>query len=122
MTQLVEIYAKYKSQGFEILAFPCDQFGNQAPGSDIEIRKFFQDTYGATFPFFHKADVNYENTQELYKYLRVNSDLYSNWTGLTGRIPWNYGKFLVNSAGKVVRYAGITDPNEFIPDIEALLK
>jgi len=121
LTQLVELYKRYSSRGFEILGFPCNQFGSQAPGTDAEIKAFYKDKYGATFPMFHKDDVNYETTQEVYKYLRINSELYSEWWGTVGRIPWNYGKFLVNSEGKVVLWRAMTNPNDLIPDIEALL-
>jgi glutathione peroxidase-family protein len=70
---------------------------------------------------FHKDDVNYETTQEVYKYLRINSELYFEFWGTTGRIPWNYGKFLVNSEGKVVLWRAMTNPDDIEADIVALL-
>ena len=94
---LQNLYEKYKKQGFEILDFPCNQFGNQAPGSDEEIADFCNSRYGVTFEQFHKIDVNGENEAQLYTYLK------SQKTGFMGsKIKWNFTKFLVDRTGKVV--------------------
>lgn len=103
---LQDLYKKYQAQGFEILDFPCNQFGNQAPGSDEEITDFCNSRYGITFQQFAKIDVNGENEAPLFTYLK------SQKTGLMGsKIKWNFTKFLVDRNGKVVgRFAPTTTP------------
>ena len=103
---LQNLYEKYQAQGFEILDFPCNQFGNQAPGSDEEITDFCNSRYGITFQQFAKIDVNGENEAPLFTYLK------SQKTGLMGsKIKWNFTKFLVDRNGKVVgRFAPTTTP------------
>ena len=103
---LQDLYEKYQAQGFEILDFPCNQFGNQAPGSDEEITDFCNSRYGITFQQFAKIDVNGENEAPLFTYLK------SQKTGLMGsKIKWNFTKFLVDRNGKVVgRFAPTTTP------------
>lgn len=103
---LQDLYEKYQAQGFEILDFPCNQFGNQAPGSDEEITDFCNSRYGITFQQFAKIDVNGENEAPLFTYLK------SQKTGLMGsKIKWNFTKFLVDRSGKVVRrFAPTTTP------------
>jgi glutathione peroxidase len=114
---LEELYRKYKDRGFEILAFPCNQFGGQEPGDAEEIANFCTLTYDVTFPLFAKIDVNGSNADPLYEHLR------SQKRGLMGdRIKWNFTKFLVNGDGEVVeRYAPTTKPYQIEKDIEALL-
>lgn len=113
--ELVTVYNKYTSQGFEVLAFPCNQFGAQEPGSDAEI-KAFAEKYGAKFPMFSKIDVNGPNVAPLYKYLKEAQG------GLLPDIKWNFGKFLVDKEGKAVnRYAPTDSPLSIVKDIEALL-
>ena len=111
------LYAKYKDRGFELLAFPCDQFGHQEPGSDDEIKTFCETNYGVDFPLFSKIDVNGSDEHPLYKFLKSEKG------GLLGdSIKWNFTKFLVDKNGKVIeRYAPTTPPERIGPDIEKLL-
>lgn len=112
-----QIYRKYKNQGFEILDFPCNQFGHQAPGSDNDINSFCTLNYDTTFPRFRKIDVNGENASPLYKWLKKEKG------GLFGNaIKWNFTKFLVDRTGKVVgRYAPTTPPSKLEGKIQELL-
>lgn len=115
--ELSHIYEKYKTQGFEILAFPCNQFGGQEPGSNPEIKQFACTRFKAEFPIFDKVDVNGPNTAPVYKFLKSNSG------GLLGDlIKWNFEKFLVDKNGKVVeRYPPPTSPFQIEKDIQKLL-
>lgn len=103
---LQDLYEKYKEQGLEILDFPCNQFGNQAPGSDEEIVDFCNSRYGITFEQFHKIEVNGENEAPLYTYLKEQKG------GVMGKnIKWNFTKFLVDRKGNVVyRVAPTKEP------------
>src|ERR1700744_3391979 len=93
---LQELYAKYKDQGFALLAFPCDQYGHQEPGSDDEIKSFCEINYGVKFPLFSKIEVNGANAHPLYKFLKSEKG------GLLGdAIKWNFTKFLIDKQGKV---------------------
>ena len=114
---LEELYKKYKDQGLEILDFPCNQFGHQAPGSDKEINSFCTLNYDTTFPRFRKIDVNGENASPLYKWLKKEKG------GLFGNaIKWNFTKFLVDRTGKVVsRYSPTTAPSKIEVKIKELL-
>src|SRR5215472_9396510 len=111
---LQDLYAKYKNQGFEVLGFPCDQFGHQEPGDDAEIKSFCDVNYGVQFPLFSKIEVNGANTHPVFRYLKSNKG------GLLGRtIRWNFTKFLVAKNGRVVdRYAPTTPPERIAADIE----
>lgn len=94
---LEELYETYKAKGFEILAFPANEFGGQEPGSNAEIKQFCELKYKTTFPLFEKIVVKGEGQHPLYKYL----------TGLKengGEITWNFNKFLVTPEGKVVAH------------------
>jgi glutathione peroxidase len=116
--ELQELYEKYKDQGFEVLGFPCNQFGHQEPGSESEIESFCQLNYGVTFPMFAKVDVKGENAHPLFVYLTEKAP------GILGSksIKWNFTKFLVDKNGKVVsRFAPQTKPSELKPEIEKLL-
>lgn len=115
---LEKLYEDYKSKGFEILAFPCNQFGGQEPGNNEEIKKFCSTNYSVTFPLFDKIDVNGENADPLYKYLK------SEQSGLiTDDIKWNFTKFLIDKNGKPVnRYASQTTPDKISTDIEKELQ
>lgn len=115
--ELQELYNTWHAKGLEILAFPCDQFGHQEPGSDEEIQQFCQLNYGLTFPVFAKIEVNGENAHPLYHFLR------SQQKGLLGdNIKWNFTKFLVDRNGQVVdRFAPNVSPTSLAPDIEKLL-
>ncbi|KAK6158309.1 hypothetical protein DH2020_005623 [Rehmannia glutinosa] len=100
------LYEKYKDQGFEILAFPCNQFASQEPGTNEEIHEAVCTRFKAEFPIFDKVEVNGKNTAPLYKFLKSEKG------GLfVDAIKWNFTKFLVNKEGKVVeRYAPTTSP------------
>ncbi len=114
---LQELYAKYHDRGFEVLAFPCNQFGHQEPGSDEDIRDFCETRYGVEFPLFSKIEVNGDNAHPLYKFLK------SEKTGLLGdSIKWNFTKFLLDREGNVIeRYAPMTPPSRIASDIEKQL-
>jgi len=115
---LEALYRKYKDRGFEILAFPCNQFGAQEPGDAEEIANFCSLTYDVTFPLFRKVEVNGSGADPLYDYLK------SAKPGLMGTtaIKWNFTKFLVDREGKPVkRYAPTDSPESIEKDIVALL-
>ena len=135
---LQDLYEVYQAEGLEILDFPCNQFGNQAPGTDEEIVSFCDSRYGITFPHFSKIDVNGENALPLYNYLknekgfegfntehplaaivesqleRIDAD-YKNKPD----IKWNFTKFLINRQGEVVARF---EPTEEIQVIEEKVK
>jgi glutathione peroxidase len=116
---LEKLYETYKEQGFEILAFPCNQFGDQEPGSSEEIQKFCSTKFSVTFPLFQKIEVNGDNTHPLYVFLKSEA------TGFLGSesIKWNFTKFLIDKKGNVIeRYGSITKPATIAKDIEKLLK
>eukprot|EP00475_Leptophrys_vorax_P008418 TRINITY_DN1544_c0_g1_i1.p1 TRINITY_DN1544_c0_g1~~TRINITY_DN1544_c0_g1_i1.p1 ORF type:complete len:273 (-),score=34.10 TRINITY_DN1544_c0_g1_i1:178-888(-) len=115
---LQELYEKYSSRGFEVLAFPSNQFGAQEPGSNDKIKEFACSRYKATFPMFAKVDVNGPSAAPVYEFLRSQKG-----GGLLGdSIKWNFGKFLVDKEGKVVeRYAPTTAPSAIAADVEKLL-
>jgi len=116
--ELEELYQKYGTQGFNILAFPCNQFFSQEPGSNTEIQNFCQLNYGVTFPVFGKIDVKGDNAHPLFRYL---IDQIPGWFGKN--IKWNFTKFLIDAQGKVrYRYGPMTKPSKIAPDIEALLQ
>lgn len=111
------LYDKYAVQGFEVLDFPCNQFANQAPGSEEEIQSFCTLNYGTTFPRFAKIDVNGPNTAPLYKFLKKEKG-----GSLGARIKWNFTKFLVDREGNVVaRYGSAETPESLEKDIVAIL-
>jgi len=115
---LEDLYQKYKDQGLEILGFPCNQFGNQEPGSNNEIEEFCTLNYGVTFPMFSKVDVNGDSADPLFKFLT------SNKKGLLGssKIKWNFTKFLVDKDGNPVkRFAPTKTPEQISEDIEEIL-
>nr|DAD45349.1 TPA_asm: hypothetical protein HUJ06_003579 [Nelumbo nucifera] len=115
-TELSHIYEKYKTQGFEILAFPCNQFGGQEPGSNADIKQFACSRFKAEFPIFDKIDVNGPNTAPVYQFLKSSAGGF-----LGDLIKWNFEKFLVDGNGKVVeRYPPTTSPFQ-IEDIQKLL-
>lgn len=112
------LYEKYKDQGFVILGFPCNQFGNQEPGTEKEISEGCLINYGVTFPMFSKIEVNGKNAHPVYKYLKKKLP------GLFGQsIKWNFAKFIIDSNGiPVKRYSPTTVPEKLVVDIEKLLK
>jgi glutathione peroxidase len=106
---LEKLYEKYKDKGFEILGFPCNQFGNQEPGDEKSIAEGCLINYGVTFQMFSKIDVNGENVHPIFKYLK------SQLKGFPGsRIKWNFTKFLIDSTGKPVKRFGPTTKPEVI--------
>ena len=110
---LETLYKEFNEKGFEILDFPCNQFLNQAPGTDEEIHEFCTLKYNTTFPRFKKIDVNGKEESELYTFLKSQKK---------GRIKWNFTKFLVDREGNVVdRYGPMTKPENIKEDIEKLL-
>lgn len=114
---LEKLYNDYKNKDFVILGFPSNQFGGQDPGTNEEIRGFCQLNYGVTFPMMEKIDVNGENEDPLYKYLK---DMQGGI--LMEDIKWNFTKFLVDRNGNVIdRYAPTTKPEDIREDIEKLL-
>lgn len=114
---LQDLYEKYQSKGFEILDFPCNQFANQAPGTGEEIADFCNSKYGITFKQFAKIDVNGNQEEPLYTYLK------SQKSGVMGsKIKWNFTKFLVDKEGNVVeRFSPTTEPKTIDAKIENLL-
>ena len=93
---LEAMYEKYNEQGFEILDFPCNQFGAQAPGTIAEIKEFCSANYNVKFTQFDKIEVNGENEHPLYTYLKANAENKNN-------IRWNFTKFLISADGKILK-------------------
>ena len=115
---LQSLHEKYDSDKFSVLAFPCNQFGGQEPGSDNEIQDFCSLNFKTTFPVFSKIEVNGENAHPLYKFLC------SEKKGVLGseKIKWNFTKFLINGSGEpVARYASTTTPDKISKDIDNLI-
>lgn len=114
---LQDLYEKYNEQGLEILDFPCNQFGHQAPGSDEEITDFCQSRYGVTFNQFKKINVNGADEDALYTFLKSQKG------GVMGSsIKWNFTKFLVDRNGNVIdRFAPTVTPQQLEKRIEELL-
>jgi glutathione peroxidase len=115
---LEALYERLHPRGFEILGFPCNQFGAQEPGNEQEIAQFCELNYGVTFPLFAKIEVNGTEAAPLYQYLKKAKP------GLLGSeaIKWNFTKFLVDREGTVVeRYAPNAEPETIASDIEKLL-
>ncbi len=115
---LEALHKEFGKRGFEVLGFPCNQFGAQEPGDAAEIRSFCALNYDVTFPMFAKIDVNGAQTHPLFAYLKQEQP------GLLGSqgIKWNFTKFLIDRAGKVVaRYAPTVRPEEIMANIEKAL-
>jgi len=107
-----------RGPGFEVLGFPCNQFGAQEPGTEEEIGAFCEKNYGVSFPMFAKVDVNGNAAHPLWKYLKGEAP------GVLGTegIKWNFTKFLIGRDGQVAkRYAPTTKPEEIADDVERLL-
>jgi glutathione peroxidase len=137
---LEALYQKYKSEGFTVIGFPCDQFGHQEPGSNEEIEEFCRLNHGVTFPLMAKSDVNGENANEVFKWL-YSEKPFAGWgesetgkfmDGMLSRndpdyasnpdIKWNFTKFLIDRNGKVVaRFEPVVTPEEIDDQIVALL-
>ncbi|WP_374943025.1 glutathione peroxidase [Sphingomonas sp.] len=114
---LEQLHRTYSDRGFEVLAFPCNQFGAQEPGDAAEIANFCTLTYDVTFPVFAKVDVNGPDAEPLFEALKSAAP---GLMGSTG-IKWNFTKFLVDCTGKVTRYAPTTKPEALKADIEKFL-
>jgi glutathione peroxidase len=114
---LENLYEKYKDQGLVILGFPCNQFGNQEPGTEKEISEGCLINYGVSFPMFSKIEVNGENAHHIYKYLK------NRLPGSLGKnIKWNFAKFLIDRKGEPVkRFSPTTIPGKLVKDIEKYL-
>ena len=118
LCSIIELYSKYKDEGFEILDFPCNQFGGQAPETNEEIHDFCVKNYGITFEQFSKIDVNGANADPLFAYLRH----------ATGKVPgaeitWNFAKFLIGKDGLPVKqFAPPTQPKDLEQEIISELK
>jgi glutathione peroxidase len=134
---LQELYKKYNAQGLEILDFPCNQFREQTPESDSEIGEFCSLNYGTTFPRFKKIDVNGENAEPLFAWLKqqkpkdkgnLKTKAFEKIVKpmTKGNAPedikWNFGKFLIARDGTVIeRYSPALEPDALIKDIDRLL-
>lgn len=115
--ELNHLYEKYKDQGLEILAFPCNQFGEEEPGSNDQILEFVCTRFKSEFPIFDKIEVNGENTAPLYKFLKSGK-----WGIIGDDIQWNFAKFLVDKDGQAVdRYYPTTSPLTIERDVRKLL-
>ncbi|MGB8954692.1 MAG: glutathione peroxidase [Tumebacillaceae bacterium] len=114
---LQSLYGTYRERGLEILGFPCNQFGNQEPGSSDEINSFCEINFGVNFPLYDKIDVKGSNAHPLFQYLTEQAPGF-----LTKTIKWNFTKFLIDREGRVVaRFAPTTKPEEIAAAIEKLL-
>lgn len=114
---LEKLYRKYKDKGFEILDFPCNQFGRQAPETAEEIHEFCQLKYDTSFPQFAKIEVNGANEHPLYTFLKSQKG------GLLGKkIKWNFTKFLIDKDGNVIeRFAPTVKPEDIDDKISAII-
>lgn len=115
---LEELYKRYKDRGLVILGFPCNQFGEQEPGSESEISEFCEVNYGVSFPMFAKIDVNGDDAHPLFKWMKAQAP------GLMGSeaIKWNFTKFLIDRNGQVVeRFAPTLVPKDMAESIEKAL-
>ncbi|KDB07663.1 Peroxiredoxin [Burkholderia sp. lig30] len=115
---LQQLYSRFAARGFDVLGFPCNQFGKQEPGDAAQIGAFCERNFGVTFPMFAKIDVKGANAHPLYRYLTDEAP------GIFGlkAIKWNFTKFLVDRQGNIVkRYAPSAKPEEIVADIEKLL-
>ena len=136
---LEALYQKYKDQGLVIVGFPCDQFAGQEPGSNEEIEEFCRLNHGVTFPLMAKTDVNGENAEPIFEYLKEQAPT-EEYKGLKAKatrtmlkgisktakkdsdILWNFTKFLINRDGTVIkRYAPVITPEEIEKDLKEML-
>ena len=136
---LEALYQKYKDQGFVIVGFPCDQSDAQAPGANAEIAECGRINHEVTFPLMAKTDVNGENAEPIFEYLKAQAPTEA-YNGIKGKatrvmlkglsktakkesdILWNFTKFLVNRDGTVIkRYAPVTTPEDIEKDIQGML-
>ena len=116
---LQKLYESYKDQGFEMLAFPCNQFGGQEPGTAKQIQNFCKTNFGVTFPLFAKIDVNGDDAHPLYVFLKNQTPGFMG----TKSIKWNFTKFLIDKEGNVIkRFGSSTKPEKIAKEIETLLQ
>jgi glutathione peroxidase len=134
-SELEKLYKKYKDKGLEVLGFPCNQFGEQEPGTSDEIKNFCLINYGVTFPLFEKVNVKGDNASPLFNYLTANAP----FKGIDENHPigkrlseiisvendtikWNFTKFLINRSGNVInRFEPTAEPVQMESEIEKLL-
>jgi len=117
-TGLEQLQRDYAARGFDVLGFPCDQFGHQEPGDEAEIKNFCSLTYDVSFPMFAKIDVNGDAAHPLWKWLKEEK---GGFLGIDA-IKWNFSKFLIGRNGQVLkRYAPTDKPESIAKDIEAAL-
>lgn len=115
---LEKLYQAHKEKGFMVLGFPSNQFSNQEPGTDKEIKFFCTSTYNVNFDMFSKIDVNGDNAAPIYKFLKEEQGGFLGFDS----IKWNFTKFLVDKDGKIIkRYGSSTKPQKIEKDIEKLL-
>ena len=115
---LNELQKKYADQGFSVLAFPCNQFGKQEPGSNSEIQDFCSLNFDVSFPVLAKIDVNGENEEPLFGHLKSEKP----GIMVSKGIKWNFTKFLVDKNGEVLkRFSSKTTPSEIEKEIESIL-
>jgi glutathione peroxidase len=115
---LETLYRKHKDSGFVVLGFPCNQFGGQEPGSDVEIHTFCSRNYDVTFPIFAKLDVNGPHAHPLYRHLKAAK---KGWFGREA-VTWNFTKFLVGRDGNVLRrYGSLRTPEAIEKDLASLV-
>ena len=115
---LQDLYEKYSNDGFEVLAFPCNQFGSQEKGSEQDIKEFCTNNYAVTFPIFSKVEINGDKAEPLFKFLKQQIKGFMG----TESVKWNFSKFLVNKNGQVVkRYGSLDFPENLESEIKALL-
>jgi len=140
-SDLQKLYEIYNSKGFEILGFPCNQFAEQEPGNNDEVKKFCQINYGVTFPLFEKIEVIGENIHPIFKYLteqiafegvdKIGEKGKELFDFIEGKFPkllqgnsikWNFTKFLIDKEGNVIkRYESPVKPMDISNDIESIL-
>ncbi|MEY2985725.1 MAG: hypothetical protein RLZZ568_2342 [Cyanobacteriota bacterium] len=120
---LQALYDQFSDQGFAVLGFPCNQFGQQEPGSANDIKRFCDTRYGVSFPLFEKIEVNGPNAHPLFKFLtQAAPGMAIPLLGSAAAVKWNFTKFLVNRQGEVVkRYGSVTKPEDIAADIQTLL-
>lgn len=116
---MVRIYRKWKDKGFEILAFPCNQFFGQESGTPEEIHDFVTNKFNVEFPLLEKVEVNGENTHPVFVFLRNNSSLFDRETMTAQVIPWNFAKFFVDPQGKVIQFY---KPQEKLTEVNAFIE
>jgi glutathione peroxidase len=115
---LENLYERFHQNGFEVLGFPCNQFGKQEPGSDTDIQGFCDLQYGVRFPLFSKIEVNGPGTHPLYEFLKKSK---RGFLG-TSRIKWNFTKFLIDRHGNPIRrFSPQTTPAALEKDVQAAL-